>query len=445
MIREQDARFLLDAVKRGDCASLIGLSNMGKSTLLRELFSPAIRDHVLRDRRDDWLYVYVDCNLMTERSEQALHETTLRSLLGGLRRTGALSPLLERLNEHYQQVIQPSAPIRSPLAFDDAIRDVCEQLGRALVVTFDEFDDPFERLAGRAYLNLRALKDQFDRKLIYITATERPLSEIRQDDEASEFIELFATRERWIGMLNEVDARTLAQELAEGAPLNDEDLAFILNEAGGHSGLLEAVVDTWRNIAAGSPQITRGEALSLVKQALGEQPNVRGECIRLWSQLSEAERSALMAHVSHLPADKDVLAQLRARRLLNRDGDHDPSDVLVGEIWRAFVKRQSLTLPDTARGVQVDVDSGEVYVDGRRVEPLTELEYKLLLLLYGRLNKIVDKYMIVTNVWGETYLDSVDDARIEKLISRLRSKLEPGAEEPHYLTTLRGRGYKLIG
>mgnify|MGYP003422969642 CR=1 FL=1 len=77
-------------------------------------------------------------------------------------------------------------------------------------------------------------------------------------------------------------------------------------------------------------------------------------------------------------------------------------------------------------------------------EALTELEYKLLLLLYGKLNKIVDKYVIVTNVWGESYLDSVDDARIEKLVSRLRGKLEPNTPEPRYLITLRGRGYKLI-
>ena len=57
----------------------------------------------------------------------------------------------------------------------------------------------------------------------------------------------------------------------------------------------------------------------------------------------------------------------------------------------------------------------------------------------------MDKYTIVTNVWGENYLDSVDDARIEKLVSRLRSKLEPDVAEPRYLTTLRGRGYKLVG
>jgi two-component system response regulator RegX3 len=50
----------------------------------------------------------------------------------------------------------------------------------------------------------------------------------------------------------------------------------------------------------------------------------------------------------------------------------------------------------------------------------------------------------VESVWGQEYIDRVDDARIEKLISRLRSKIEPESTEPRYLVTVRGRGYKLL-
>jgi two-component system response regulator RegX3 len=84
-------------------------------------------------------------------------------------------------------------------------------------------------------------------------------------------------------------------------------------------------------------------------------------------------------------------------------------------------------------------------VDGRQVEPLTNLEYRLLLLLYGHLNKICDKYQIVEAVWGEAYIDQVYDASIEKLVSRLRHKIEPDPANPRYLLTVRGRGYKLVG
>ena len=47
-------------------------------------------------------------------------------------------------------------------------------------------------------------------------------------------------------------------------------------------------------------------------------------------------------------------------------------------------------------------------------------------------------------MWGEKYIDQVDDARIEKLVSRLRSKIEPDSSSPRYILTVRGRGYRLV-
>ncbi len=84
-----------------------------------------------------------------------------------------------------------------------------------------------------------------------------------------------------------------------------------------------------------------------------------------------------------------------------------------------------------------------MWVNGVKLPALTNLEYRLLLLLYGNMGKIVDKYQVVEAVWGEDYIDEVDDARIEKLISRLRQKIEPDPANPKYLFTVRGRGYKL--
>ena len=60
-------------------------------------------------------------------------------------------------------------------------------------------------------------------------------------------------------------------------------------------------------------------------------------------------------------------------------------------------------------------------------------------LLYQNSNRIVDKYQIVKDVGGDEGLREVDDARIEKLVSRLRQKVEPDAANPVYITTVRGR------
>ena len=454
MIRERDLQSLLNAVRAAECASIVGLSNMGKSAMLRDACNPGVRKKVLGEPDDDWLFVYVDCNLMPERSERALHEIVLRNVIESLRRAGAQDGLLPRLDRLYQQVVEPPTPLRSPLAFNDALTALCQDSGRNAVIALDEFDDPFEKLDGRVFLNLRATKDRFGPRLTYMTATDRALPDIRADHEAGEFVELFAAQTHWIGFLGIDDARELAHSLAkaDGLTLEQEELDFLVQQAGGHPGLLQGVVQVYGRVAAGAPKSAQREAQSVASHAFDTDVTVHQECAKLWAQLTAPERETLMASLSHSRADGRVMAQLRAKGLLpvERDDDEDgPADSefapVVGVVWQTFVKRHALAADKHERGVRVDVDAGDVYVEGRMVEPLTELEYKLLLLLYGRLNKIVDKYTIVTEVWGENYLNDVDDARIEKLVSRLRAKLEPETQEPIYLVTVRGRGYKLVG
>jgi DNA-binding response OmpR family regulator len=136
--------------------------------------------------------------------------------------------------------------------------------------------------------------------------------------------------------------------------------------------------------------------------------------------------------------DERSLRSLRMKGLI-----HAKEEMLFSPVFEAFVRRQRLTRRKRQEGVRLDVESGNVWVDGKEVPPLTELEYRLLLLLYGRLDQICDKYEIVESVWGEEYIDQVDDARIDKLLSRLRAKIEPDPHNPRHIITIRGRGYKL--
>jgi DNA-binding winged helix-turn-helix (wHTH) protein len=92
-------------------------------------------------------------------------------------------------------------------------------------------------------------------------------------------------------------------------------------------------------------------------------------------------------------------------------------------------------------GVFMDETKGVVYIDGQEIESLTNLEYRLLLLFYNQSDEIVDKACITDSVWECDY-DRVSDARIEKLVSRLRAKIELDPVNPKYLITVRGRGYR---
>jgi hypothetical protein len=321
---------------------------------------------------------------------------------------------------------------------------VCQGLRDNLILLFDEFDEPFEQIDGRAFLNLRALKDKYRRQLSFVTATNRRLSNIRRGRDVDEFVELFQPFTRFLGPLEEADAEQIIAWVAsqEGYTFDDEDRAFLSHHADGHLGLLLSVSRALGEVT-GEPVRDAGQDWLIhrqVREQLDSHLNVQAECRKLWDDLTEAQQDALMAVVG---AEEDVdmraLDSLRTKGLI-----HHGEDLLFSPVFEGFVRRHRLTRRRRHEGVRVDVESGNVWVDGRKTPTLTDLEYRLLLLLYGRLNKICDKYQIVEAVWGEDYIDQVDDARIDKLLSRLRAKVEPDPRNPRYLNTVRGRGYRLM-
>jgi hypothetical protein len=434
-LRPADLQRLQDALAEGACCSVVGLSNSGKSMLLRTAAEagPA-----------QLLSVYVDCNLMPALTDQSFYEVTLRAALDAVKRLGKKAPLdvVSRLDELSRQVVNAERPIVSALSFNDGISLLCEKLDRQVALLFDEFDDPFGALDGRVFLNLRALHDKFT-SLMYVTATGAPLTERRRDVEASEFCELFVGHQLVLGMLDEVTARraVLAWTTEEDMQLSPQEVEFLVRQAGGHPGLLKNATRQVLRFLSGVPGGSRAEALTLAREKLESDSVIRNECAKLWSSLPPSEQEDLLKVVG----DGAELPQMSALDDLLFKGILQPGQPprVFGELFAVYLHRQRRTRQPARAGVWVDIDAGEAWVDGEHVPSLTDLEYRLLLLLYGRLGKICDKYQIVEAVWGQDYIDEVDDARVEKLISRLRGKVEHDPANPKYLITVRGRGYKL--
>ena len=68
-------------------------------------------------------------------------------------------------------------------------------------------------------------------------------------------------------------------------------------------------------------------------------------------------------------------------------------------------------------------------------------EYKLLLYFLEHVERVFTKQQLYKAVWDEEYL--FDDNTVMVHISRLRSKIETDPQNPQYLKTIRGIGYKL--
>ncbi len=443
--RDDDMRFIAERVMHGDCCAVVGLSNVGKSQLLRAWRQPDLVRRYLGANANQVGFVYIDFNLMLEMSEQAFYELILRTVLALLQQVPTEPPILDRVNAAYHGVVEPTNPFQVPLRFNEGIITLCEDWPRRLVLLLDEFDEIFQGIDERAFLNLRALRDRYPDQLSYVVATVRPLAEYRQGAEIGEFSELFEHDTCYLSMLDENDALGMigAWARTEKITLTPDDHAFILAQAGGHPGLLAAVCYVFaNNIGNGGAAPDGRRDYRLLRKRLEDDVTVRSECVKLWNNLPAELQNALVDFLAGQPVDETVLCQLQDKGVLV-PGEGETLRVF-SQAFEGLARRQRLLQAPIQPGVRVDVESGQVFVDGRVVPILTDLEYRLMLLLYGQIDKICDKYRVVEAVWGEDYIDEVDDARIEKLVSRLRQKIEVDPTNPRYLITVRGRGYRLL-
>jgi DNA-binding response OmpR family regulator len=442
-IRDKDGRFVMQRIADGDCAAVVGISNTGKSLLLRALAREEVRSRLDPHIPGEYLFVYVDLNLMLGATEQGFYELVLRHLIEALEQPGVQPGSMEQARTAYQTLVAPPSPFQISLSFREGLTAVCQGTTLNLVLLFDEFDEPFEQIDGRVFLNLRALKDRYPRRLAFVTATNRRLSAIRRGRDVDEFTEMFQPFTHFLGPLERSDIDRVVDWVAaqEGYTFDDQDRGFLDHQSGGHLGLLLAICRALGEVTGQSVRDGSQDWLihRQVRDELDRDASVQRECWQLWQELTEEQQATLLALLSgEEEVDRQAVELLQARGLLC-----EGQTLLFSPVFEAFARRQRLTQRRRQEGVRVDVESGSVWVDGQQVEAVTDLEYRLLLLLYGRLGKICDKYQIVEAVWGEDYIDQVDDARIDKLLSRLRSKIEPDPRNPRYLMTVRGRGYRL--
>jgi hypothetical protein len=420
--RPADVDVLLNAITDAHCAALIGLSNT----------DVASRYHAETGRRVN--LVYADCNRMLDLTDQGFYELILRAINESVR---DFEPDLQtEVQTCYNNVIHPNSPFDIPLNFNNAMTAILERSQRDIVLLLDEFDEAFAALDGRVFLNLRALRDKYRSNLAYVTANVRRLGTFRTADDTSEFVELSATHTHVLEPLDE-DATGLAvSALAEDMDdaLTEEETAILLEESGGHPGLIDALT---RALLRQPEAIRQGSTESL-REVFDQDMSAVSECGKLWRQLLVEEQQTCLDLLGGAGAISERALLPLQRWGLVRD------DALFSAFFDRFLRRQTLYTEDIPAGLVFDSDAGDVWVDGRQVPPLTDLEYRLLQLLHQRLGKVTDKYQIVESVWGIKYLNEVDDSRIEKLISRLRGKVEPDPATPRYLTTVRGRGYKLL-
>ncbi len=93
------------------------------------------------------------------------------------------------------------------------------------------------------------------------------------------------------------------------------------------------------------------------------------------------------------------------------------------------------------RGLSIDEPRRSVTVDGERVA-LTTTEFEILAVLARDPGVVISRQSLLDAVWGVDFVG--DDHLVDVHVANLRRKLGDAPEEPRFVETVRGAGYRLV-
>ena len=128
-----------------------------------------------------------------------------------------------------------------------------------------------------------------------------------------------------------------------------------------------------------------------------------------------------------LGADDYIAKPFRPRELISR----------IKSVLRRYGKMQSLVQIGELR---VDMEKGCVWKDQQELN-LSALEYRLLLVFISNKGAVLTRNRLLEEIW-DVAGDFVNDNTLTVYIKRLREKIEDNPQEPEYIKTVRGTGYR---
>jgi two-component system KDP operon response regulator KdpE len=169
-------------------------------------------------------------------------------------------------------------------------------------------------------------------------------------------------------------------------------------------------------------------------------------CMSGWEMLERlrefADAPVIMVTARGEEMDRVKGLELGADDYLIKPFSHLELFARIKAVLRRTLAAPNNPLPSFATGdLEINFDSHEVHMGGHTVK-LTPTEYRLLYLLVRNAGRVLPVETLLSKVWGADYRSETD--YLKTYISRLRRKLGDDSEQPRYILTERGVGYRFI-
>jgi two-component system phosphate regulon response regulator PhoB len=114
---------------------------------------------------------------------------------------------------------------------------------------------------------------------------------------------------------------------------------------------------------------------------------------------------------------------------------------LVARVKAVLRRFEKPLKPAILKLAEIEIDTGSMLLSVRgKTVPTTATEFRLLEYLASHTGRVFTRDQLLDAVWRDTHY--VTPRSVDVYVRRIREKIEPDPENPRYLRTVRGAGYR---
>ncbi len=415
---------IITFLKEGNSCQLIGLPGSGKSNLLRMLaYNHDVRLNHFGENQKFVHFVYTNFSEVFDKSLFDVNKYIFISIADSLRDRG-----MEAEHKAIHKIFKEHLSLNDELILFQGLKEVINYLAiekkLSIILLFDRFKDYVPFLNSEFFANLRILRNIAKYRFSVIVSLNRPLEETLKPEVFSHFDEFLAEKFVYLPLADEqgLNFRINYLEKQAGKKLNKELIKKVINLTGGHSKLTKLCVETL---------FENEEKNKKLKEFLLAKKMVQLALFEIWNFLTQEEKE----QIKKVKEVNDLM-------FLEKIGLIKNSKISI-PLFKLFIEK-NLYKSQINEKIIFDKMTNTIILGEKIISnDLTSLEFNLLIFLIENEGKILGRDEIINAVWKNNFsITGVTDQALDQLFFRLRKKIEQDPSKPHFLQSIKGRGFK---
>lgn len=421
--REKEIKKIIEIVQSGRAAQVVGLPGSGKGIVMGLLaYNKNVRLRHLKDLYKWYHFVYMDFSEVKKRSFFDVVKFMLISLSYSLSERK-----LEEEQKEVNSLLKEALEFKDELILFQALKKAIDYLAierkLTIIFLFDRFDQYTPFIDENFFLNLKILRNRAKYRFSAVFSSNRPLEEALEPSLFSEFYEFLIGNVVYLDPYDKAgtDFRYSYLEKVTGKKASEQLKQELVKITGGHGKLTRVCYE----LLLSEKNLKEG-----LETFLLDKTPVIGALTEIWENFTPEEQKLLQKN-----GQIDEKSYLFLSGIVNKKGPAIP-------LFIPFLK----TLPSGENEKLLYNSELNQILQGNEdiTDKLSPSEFKLLRFLILNKSKVCEKDEIIQNVWKDTKTqEGVTDQALDQIVYRLRKKIEADPNNPIYIQTVKGRGYKL--